>query len=112
MEGVPGMNRGEILSQISHEKSKDEGAVYLENQLRRKSAKGMMLCLMALMFYSIWAGTSYYDLMALFWLYGGIAMFSAYRIGKMKSYLIISILEFAVAAYSAYLYIRGTWPLL
>lgn len=105
------MNREEILSQIRHAKCEDEGAVYIENRLRRSSAKGMVLCLIVLMLYSVWAGVAYYDLMAIFWLYGGIAMFSAYRIGKMKSYFMISILEFAVAAYSAYMYIKSTWPL-
>lgn len=105
------MKREEILDQIKHTKCDDEGTAYLENRLRRNSAKGMIFCLIVLMLYSVWAGVAYYDLMAVFWLYGGIAMFSAYRIGKMKSYFIISILEFAVAAYSAYMYMKSTWPL-
>ncbi|EJF41198.1 hypothetical protein HMPREF1141_1905 [Clostridium sp. MSTE9] len=71
----------------------------------------MMFCLIALMLYRIWAGVTYYDLMTVFWLYGGIVMFSGYRISKMKSHFVIALLEFAVAAVSVGLYIKTTWPL-
>ena len=53
MEGVPGMNREEILNGIKHTKCEDEGTVYIENRLRRSSTKGMMFCLIALMLYRI-----------------------------------------------------------
>lgn len=48
---------------------------------------------------------------AVFWLYGGIVMFSGYRISKMKSHFVIVLLEFAVVAVSVGLYIKTTWPL-
>lgn len=105
------MNREEILNGIKHTKCEDEGTVYIENRLRRSSTKGMMFCLIALMLYRIWAGDPYYDLMAVFWLYGGIVMFSGYRISKVKSHFVIALLEFAVAAVSVGLYIKTTWPL-
>lgn len=105
------MNREEILNGIKHTKCEDEGIVYIENRLRRSSTKGMMLCLIALMLYSVWAGGPYYDLMALFWLYGGFVMFSGYRISKMKSYFVIALVEFTVAAVSVGFYIKSTWPL-
>lgn len=70
----------------------------------------MMLCLIALMLYSVWAGVPYYNLMAVFWLYGGIVMFSGYCISKMKSYFVMALLEFAVAAVSVGFYIKSTWP--
>ncbi len=111
MEGVPGINREEILNEIKHTKCEDEGTVYIKNRLRRSTTKGMMFCLIALMLYRIWAGDPYYDLMAVFWLYGGIVMFSGYRISKMKSYFVIALLEFAVAAVSVEVYIKTTWPL-
>lgn len=105
------MDREEILNQIKHTRCEDEGTVYIENRLRRNSTKGMMLCLVALIFYSTWADTAYYDLSAVFWMYAGISMFTAYRIGKMKSYFIIAVLQFSIAAYSAYMYIKTTWPI-